>query len=307
MYYIGELCRYLLAQPPRETDTHHKVRIAIGNGLRPEIWESFKNRFQIDTISEFYGATEGNIAYINQHNRIGSVGRSLMLPVPKAVLVKFDLHTGEPIRNSRGFCTVVGENKPGLLIGPIHKRAEFPGYKSKKASDKKIVRNVFKAGDEYFNSGDVLRMDEEGFMFFCDRGGDTFRWKGENVSTTQVEATMSNVLTLEDVIVYGVQIQGMDGRAGMAAIAGGEESVDLDALVTKLFLLLPPYAVPRFLRFGSTEITGTFKLKKTRLRDEGFDLTKVSDAVYMLDLSEKRYVPFTQELQEKLLQGEIRL
>ena len=309
VYYIGEICRYLLAQPQQVTDAQHKVRLAIGNGLRPEIWEAFKNRFRIDKIGEFYGCTEGNSALFNQHNKVGSVGRSfvLMPGLPKPVLVNFDKNTAEALRNSRGFCTVVDLNKPGLFLSPINKMVKFDGYKDSKASEKKILRDVFKAGDAYFNSGDVLRMDEEGFMYFCDRSGDTFRWKGENVSTTEVEATMSSVLDLQDVVVYGVQIQGMDGRAGMAAIAGGEESVDLGELITKLLLLLPHYAVPRFVRFGGTEVTGTYKLKKTSLRNEGFDLTKVVDPIYMLDLAGKRYVPFTPELQAKLFQGAVRL
>ena len=311
--YISDMCRYLLAQPQRETDTQHKVRLAFGNGLRAEIWDTFKSRFRIDTISECYGCTEGNVGFMNQFNKPGSCGRAITtfpLPgLPKPAFVKFDHSTGEALRNSRGFCSIVGRMEPGLLVSPITKTRKFDGYHNHEASQKKILRDVFKKGDCYFNSGDLFQMDEEGFLYYYDRIGDTYHWDGKIVSSMAVEALISIELELRDVAVYGVQIQGMDGRAGMAAIAGGEESVDLDALVTKLFLLLPPYAVPRFLRFiGSTEIlTRSYKLKKVKLRDEGFDLTKVSDAVYMLDLSEKRYVPFTQELQEKLLQEVVSL
>ncbi len=311
VFYIGEVCRYLLAQPKRQTDTEHRVRMAIGNGLRPQIWQTFQSRFQVGIIKEFYGATEGNTSVGNTEGKVGSCGFvffffSFLNPL---TLIKVHPETMEPVRDKNGFCVRAGVDEPGEMIGLIRKAiSEFDGYTNKEANEKKVFRNVFKTGDEYFRSGDILRMDEEGFLYFCDRMGDTFRWKGENVSTTEVEGTIANILELRDVVVYGVEVPGMEGRIGMAAIAGDAETVDLHNLAKHLHVSLPNYAVPAFVRLVTkVDLTGSFKFQKVRLRDEGYDLNKVSDPLYFLNSIQNVYVPFTAEVLQQLADGTIRI
>ena len=263
-------------------------------------------------IGEFYGATEGNASLANPMNKVGACGViSVILPMFNPVcIVKVDPETGVPLRNSNGFCVKASVDEPGEIVAKITKGAmhRFDGYQDEKATKKKVLRNVFKPGDMYFASGDVLRMDEEGYLYFCDRTGDTFRWKGENVSTMEVEATMANILELRDVVVYGVEVPGSEGRAGMAAIVGDEQTVNLADLGQKLFLSLPPYAVPVFIRLiKACDLTGTFKLRKVQLRNEGFDQGKVSDPLYLLDHAQRTYVPLTPEVQQQLEMGTIRL
>lgn len=312
-FYIGEVCRYILAQPKKPVDTQHCIRIMIGNGLRVQIWTEFVRRFQIPRILEFYGSTEGNVGMVNPFNKVGACGvGSVLLPFINPVcLVKVDPDTGDYVRNGSGFCVEAGVNEPGEVFGRIRKEiisTHFEGYSDPKASEKKVMSDVFAPGDQYFMSGDILRKDEDGFMYFCDRTGDTFRWKGENVSTTEVEAIMANILQLRDVVVYGVEVAGNEGRAGMAAIVGTSDSVDLSGLAQQLFLSLPTYAVPVFVRMiGSVDLTGTFKLKKVKLRKEGFDLTALSDPLFVLDASRKAYLPLTEEVYEKLQSGTIRV
>ncbi len=311
-FYIGEVCRYVLAQAKKPVDTQHSVRLMIGNGLRPQIWSEFTKRFQIPKIAEFYGSTEGNVGMINPFNKVGACGRiSVLLPFLNPVcLVKVDPDTGEYVRTSSGFCVKAGVNEPGEVIGRIRQNvvsSHFEGYSDPKASSKKVLTDVFSPGDKYFLSGDILRMDEEGFLYFCDRTGDTFRWKGENVSTTEVESIMAKILQLRDVVVYGVEIPGSEGRAGMAAIVGTQDSVDLSGLAQQLFLSLPAYAVPLFIRLiPAVELTGTFKLKKVKLRKEGYDIS-FPDPFFMLDTSRKVYVPLTEELHQKILNGTVRV
>ena len=311
-FYIGEVCRYVLAQPKRPVDTQHCVRLMIGNGLRAQIWSEFTRRFQIPQIAEFYGSTEGNVGMVNPFNRVGACGVvSVVLPFLNPVrLLKVDPDTGEYVRNSKGFCVEAGVNEPGECVGRIRKAvasSHFDGYSDPKASKKKVMSDVLSPGDQYFMSGDILRRDEDGYMYFCDRTGDTFRWKGENVSTTEVEGVMGNILQLRDVVVYGVEVPGSEGRAGMAAIAGTLESVDLSGLAQQLFLSLPAYAVPLFIRLiPSVDLTGTFKLKKVKLRNEGFDIS-LSDPLFMLDSAHKVYQPLTEDIYQKLQNGGIRV
>lgn len=310
VFYIGELCRYLLAQPTRPSDSEHCVRLAVGNGLRAQIWEDFQKRFRISRISEFYGCTEGNVAGINTAGKVGSCGymfRAFSF-LNTMHLLKVDPETGELVRDSNGFYVEAKVNEPGELVGRIMRGREYDGYSDEAATQKKILRNLFKPGDAYFNSGDLLRMDEEGYLYFCDRTGDTFRWKGENVSTTEVESTITKLLELRDVIVYGVEIPGTEGRAGMAAIVGNEEMADIQNLAHRLAQALPRYAVPIFIRLIEVaDLTGTFKLQKVRLRREGFDLGVVTDPIYMLDSVRQVYAPFTQELSQQLVDGGLRV
>ena len=318
--YIGELCRYILAQHGAPLPRPHSIRLMMGNGLKPQTWTEFQNRFKVPTVFEFYGATEGNIGLLNPFNKIGACGRALVcFPFLNMVyLVKVDPDTGEYVRNSQGFCVQAGINEPGEAIGRIKKgiTSNFDGYSDPKASKKKVMSDVFSKGDQYFLSGDILRKDEEGFLYFCDRTGDTFRWKGENVSTAEVEDVISSILKLRDVVVYGVEVPGSEGRAGMAAITSTLDSADspdlnteyiTNSLADNLFRALPSYAVPRFLRLvPSVELTGTFKLKKVQLRKEGFDLS-LPDPIFILDLSRKAYQPLTEELRQQLQNGTLKI
>ena len=267
--YIGELCRYLLNQPAHAHERQHSVRVAVGNGLRPELWDAFKHRFGIARVAEFYGASEGNLAFINAFNQDKTAG---YCPMPYAV-VAFDADAAEPVRDAKGRLQKVPTGQPGLLIAEVTNTARFDGYTDAKASEKKLLRDCFKAGDCWFNSGDLVREQGWKHIQFVDRLGDTFRWKGENVSTTEVEAALTACDGIDEAVVYGVEVPGRDGRAGMAAITL-EPGATFDAkhLGAQLQASLPPYAVPLFLRLREAQAaTATFKYRKTELKAQGFD------------------------------------
>ncbi|KAL7295311.1 hypothetical protein TKK_0011343 [Trichogramma kaykai] len=310
--YIGEICRYLLAVPLNPADNSHKVRLMYGNGLRPQIWKPFVERFKVKQIGEFYGATEGNSNLVNIDNMIGAVGfvpryAGSLYPV---ALLKVNEVTGEPIRGPDGLCIICEPGEPGVFVGKINpKKAvnDFSGYIDKKASEKKIIRDVFKKGDKVFNSGDILVMDEYGYFYFKDRTGDTFRWRGENVATSEVEAVISNVIGLKDAVVYGVEVPGNEGKAGMAAIYDPDESVNLQNLADGVKKALPTYARPLFVRvLASLPMTGTFKLKKKDLQDEGINIHKIKDPVYILEKTGK-YKRVTEDVYRDILEEKIRL
>ena len=312
-YYIGELCRYLLAQPVRPTDTQHSIRVAHGNGLRPQIWKEFQSRFKIPKIAEFYASTEGNVGVINDTDKIGAVGYALFarffgkFPIR---LVKVDPETAIHVKDANGYFIEAGINEPGEVVGLINRTPgrTFDGYNNPKATEDKIRRNVFKPGDAYFLTGDIMTMDEDGFLYFCDRIGDTYRWKGENVSTAEVEGVIGKMFQLRDVVSFGVEIAGMEGKAGMVAIAGDKDAVDLSSLADRLSRALPRYALPLFVRLiASADITGTYKLQKVRLKREGFDLSVVSDPVYFLDPVKRTYVTFSREMMHELSSGTLKV
>ncbi|XP_025944544.1 long-chain fatty acid transport protein 1 isoform X3 [Apteryx rowi] len=311
--YIGEICRYLLNQPVRESETQHCVRLAVGNGLRPTIWEDFTKRFRIKQIGEFYGATECNCSIANLDGKVGACGfNSRILPSVYPIrLVKVNEDTMELIRDSRGLCIPCRPGEPGLLVGQINQQdplRRFDGYVSESATNKKIAYNVFEKGDQAYLSGDVLVMDELGYMYFKDRSGDTFRWRGENVSTTEVEGILSHILNQTDVAVYGVEVPGVEGKAGMAAIADPKAKVNPNVLYQELQKVLPPYARPIFLRFlPQVDTTGTFKIQKTRLQREGFNPHQTSDRLYFLDLKLGKYVPLDECLYERICAGKVAL
>ena len=286
--------------------------MAIGNGLRVQIWEEFQHRFNIPYVAEFYGATEGNANMLNFVGKVGACGFNLkVFPIP-LYLLKVDNETGEVVRGSNGLCIEVPVGESGELVGLIEDddvSRRFDGYKSKEATDKKILTNVFQYGDKFFRTGDLLRMDEEGFFYFTDRTGDTFRWKGENVSTNEVEGIMARVFDNQtDVVVLGVEVPGVEGKAGFAVIVGTPESVTVEELAAKLFPVLPSYAIPIFVRLvQEAQVTGTFKFQKPQYRKEGFDIEKVKDPLYILDSSKKAYLPLDATLHQKVLKGEFRL
>ncbi|MDI3314140.1 MAG: long-chain-acyl-CoA synthetase FadD6 [Mycobacterium sp.] len=298
--YIGELCGYLLNQPPKPTDRAHRVRLIAGNGLRPEIWDEFTTRFGIARVCEFYAASEGNTAFINVFNVPKTTGIS---PLPLA-FVDYDQDTGEPLRDETGRVRRVPRGQPGLLLSPVNRLQPFDGYTDPKASEKKLVRNAFRAGDCWFNSGDVLRPQGLGHAAFVDRLGDTFRWKGENVATTQVEAALAADEAVEECAVYGVEIPGTGGRAGMAAIKlrDGAE-FDGQALARTLYDRLPAYAVPLFVRVvESLSYTSTFKARKVDLRAQAYG-PGVNDPVYVLAGRDAGYVPFYAEYPHEVSAG----
>uniref|UniRef100_A0AAZ3SNB7 Arachidonate--CoA ligase n=1 Tax=Oncorhynchus tshawytscha TaxID=74940 RepID=A0AAZ3SNB7_ONCTS len=313
--YIGEICRYLLNQPVKDIERQHRVRMALGNGLRQSIWEEFTSRFNVPQIAEFYGATECNCSLGNfgNGNMTGACGfNSQILPFIYPIrLVKVDEETMELTRGPDGVCIPCKPGEPGQLVGRIIQNdplRRFDGYVNEGATTKKIANNVFKKGDSAYLSGDVLIMDQYGYMYFKDRTGDTFRWKGENVSTTEVEGTLSRLLDMKDVVVYGVEVPGAEGKAGMAAVADPERSTDLEKFGKDLEKALPPYARPVFLRFlNEVNKTGTYKFQKTEMRREGFDPSITSNKLYFLDPSRGRYVELHQELYSSIISGKQKL
>lgn len=287
--YIGELCRYLLNQPPCEEERDNSLTCMIGNGLRPSIWGEFKARFGIERITEFYAASEGNIGFTNVFNFDNTVGFS---PATYAI-VRYDLENDRPLRDAKGFMEKVGKGESGLLISEISDKWPFDGYTDPAKTQAVIYRDVFKQGDAWFNTGDLMR--DLGFKHtqFVDRLGDTFRWKGENVSTTEVENVLGAFPGVEDAVVYGVEIPGTDGRCGMAALrlAPGQ-ALDGQALAEHLDRELPTYAVPLFLRLlQQVETTGTFKYKKADLKSAGFDPRQVGEALFVRLPGEVDYRP----------------
>jgi len=309
--YIGELCRYLLAQPPDPNETQHALRLCCGNGLRPEVWERFQQRFQIPRILEYYAATEGSFSLYNCEGKPGAVGRippflSHRMPV---ALVKFDDASGAPLRNDTGLCIRCAVNEVGEAIGQISGAhgGRFEGYADTESSEKKVLRNVFTPGDAWYRTGDLMRKDAQGYFYFVDRVGDTYRWKGENVSTGEVTAAIMACADVKDAAVYGVTVPGADGRAGMAALVVGT-GFDLAAFRRELTQRLPDYARPVFLRVVSTlELTGTFKLRKQELTLEAYDRTRVRDALYVDDRQQQAYVSLDEPAHERLLAGKLRL
>uniref|UniRef100_A0A667WSG5 long-chain-fatty-acid--CoA ligase n=1 Tax=Myripristis murdjan TaxID=586833 RepID=A0A667WSG5_9TELE len=306
--YIGEVLRYLCSTPKRDNDKDHKVRLAFGNGVRAEIWREFLHRFGNIEVREFYASTEGNVGFVNYVGKIGAVGRVNFIhrKLFPYTLIKYDTERDEPVRDANGFCIESAKGETGLLVSKITDLAPFVGYaQNEQQTEKKRLRNVLKKGDLYFNSGDLLRIDKDNFIYFQDRVGDTFRWKGENVATTEV----ADILTLADCIkeanVYGVQIPGHEGRVGMAAVAVKEGAqFDPSKIFSHVVSYLPSYARPRFIRL---QVTGTFKQLKVQLVKEGFDPGCIQDPLYILDDQVKSYTPMTAQIYNSIVTGGMKL
>jgi fatty-acyl-CoA synthase len=312
--YIGELCRYLVNTAPHPRETQHKLRLCCGNGLRPDVWEPFQERFHIPRILEFYAATEGPFSLFNCEGKPGAIGKIppfLAHRFPVA-LIKFDIEAGEPVRNDDGFCVRCAADEPGEAIGQLPGdratlRGQFEGYTDKVASEQKLLRNVFAAGDSWYRTGDLMRRDRAGYYYFVDRIGDTFRWKGENVSTTEIGEAIALCPGVVEAVVYGVAVPGADGRAGMAAIVTGE-GFDLGRLHAHLAERLPDYARPVFLRIREAiDITGTFKPQKQALLRDGCDPDATDDAMYLNDRSAAAFVPLDAALYGRVQSGDLRL
>ena len=312
--YIGELCRYLLASPGHPDETRHSLRLCCGNGLRGDVWEPFQQRFRIPQILEYYASTEGSFSLYNCEGRPGAIGRippflSHRMPV---ALVKFDQTSGVPLRDANGLCVRCAVDEPGEALGAIASAAgkqggRFEGYADADASEKKILRDVFAPGDAWYRTGDLMRKDAQGFFYFVDRVGDTFRWKGENVSTSEVAAVITAYPGIADAVVFGVAVPGADGRAGMAALVA-ESDLDLAAFRHYLVTRLPDYARPVFLRLISNiELTGTFKHRKQEPAAQGYDCTRITDALYFDDRQQQAYVRLDEASYTRLQEGKVRV
>ncbi len=309
--YIGELCRYLLNAPQNANEHAHNLRLAFGNGLRADVWRAFQERFRIPHIIEFYAASEGTFSLINVEGEPGAIGRVppfLAHRFPSA-LVKYDAARGTPVRDARGFCIACARGEVGEAIGKIAAGgpagAPFEGYTSAKDSEAKVLRDVFAPGDAWFRTGDLMRQDDRGFFYFVDRIGDTFRWKGENVSTFEVADVLAACPGIAEASAYGVQIPGAEGRAGMATLVTGAD-FDFKLLHEYVAAHLPAYARPLFLRLSrDIAATETFKQKKVQLAQEGFDPDKIADALYFDN--GHAYVPLDATLFAKIEAGEVRL
>jgi fatty-acyl-CoA synthase len=309
--YIGELCRYLLNAPPSPLERGHQIRAVTGNGLRPEIWREFQSRFAIPRIVEFYGATESNVSMLNYDGTVGAVGRVpeyLEWLLPSRV-VRFDVEKEMPVRGADGLCIECGADEVGEAVGGISARAgrEFEGYTNRAESDKKMLRDVFRKGDLWFRTGDLMRRDGHGYFYFVDRIGDTFRWKGENVSTGEVGEALAAAQGILEANVYGVAVPGVDGRAGMAAMVVNGD-FNLDALPVHLKARLAPYARPIFLRLTlHIDVTGTFKQRKVDLVREGFDPATIADPLYFLDPASGKYDRLTPQRYADIVEGRVKL
>lgn len=308
--YIGELCRYLVNSPEHPQERGHRLRLAFGNGLRPDVWTEFQSRFAIPDILEFYGSTEGNVSLFNFDGRAGAIGR-----VPRFLknqinirLVAFDVETDEPIRLANGLCRPASPGEIGEAVGAIGDdvRHDFSGYADKAATQKKILTDVFKRGDRWFRTGDLMRQDSDGYFYFVDRIGDTFRWKSENVSTSEVEQRLADAPGVREVIAYGVPVPGHEGKAGMVALVveGRFSPAAFSAFADEQ---LPPYARPVFVRLiQAADTTGTFKYRKIDLVRDGFDPARTGPDLYVRG-GRAGYQKLTPKAREALLSGQTRL
>jgi citronellyl-CoA synthetase len=299
--YIGEVCRYLMSQPAQPDDHKTTLKYITGNGLRPDIWMAFKKRFGIKKVYEFYGAADGVGVFTNIFNFDCTVGTSI---TPYAIVV-YDTENDIPVKNELGFLKKVGKGETGLLIMEISEKTPFPGYSDKKKTEEKIIRDAFKKGDMWFNTGDMLRNMGFRHAQFADRVGDTFRWKGENVSTQEVEKGIDTFAGVSSSAVYGIAIPGTDGKAGMAAIIKDDNTpLDISKLAGHLKTSLPKYAVPLFVRLvADFEWTATHKIKKTNLKNQGYDQSHVKEGVYVLLPGSEGYVPLSDEIYRDMAAG----
>lgn len=304
--YVGELCRYLLDQPPSEQDRDNRVTKMVGNGLRPGVWAQFKQRYGVEHICELYAASDGNIGFTNVLNFDNTIGFCLQ----HWALVDYDHDTGEPLRGSNGFMLKVPTGGQGLLLARIDEKSPFDGYTDPEKNRKVVLTDVFEKGDRYFNTGDLVRSIGFGHAQFVDRLGDTYRWKGENVSTTEVENVLMQHPQIAEVVAYGVEIENTNGRAGMVAITPSESlaALDMRELLQFAHCQLPHYAVPLFLRIKvKMETTGTFKYQKVKLKEEAFDPDKAgNDPVYAWLPGSDSYVPVTGQLLAQIQGGQFR-
>ncbi|MDC3289021.1 long-chain-acyl-CoA synthetase [Gammaproteobacteria bacterium] len=307
--YVGELCRYLSFQEPCEDEKNNPIRAMVGNGLRPDLWDCFRDRFGVERICEIYGASEGACMFMNGLNKDKTIG----MTNATVVLLKYDVASDELIKNDDGLCIEAEDEMPGLLAVKISPDSPYNGYTDKKESEKKILRNVLEEGDAWFNSGDLIKTMDVGFSVgqkhyqFVDRIGDTFRWKSENVSTNEVAEIINQYSQVNMANVYGVQIPNAEGRAGMVAFNCDLNEFNWDNFAEYMSDALPSYARPVFVRIiKELETTGTFKLKKNELRDEAYHLDKVSnDKVFIKKPGTNSYVELDNETYQDIANGSV--
>ena len=312
--YIGELCRYLLNTPVHPKENKHQIRLVDGNGLRPDIWEEFQSRFKIPFILEWYASTEGNTVFFNFDQKVGAIGRLPKWAEKKFVteIVKYDQETEMPVRGPDGFLVKcepneVGEAVSQILNDPSKPAQRFEGYADEAATEKKIIRGAFEEGDAWFRSGDLIRKDEYGYFYFIDRIGDTFRWKGENVATSEVSEALTGYPGIKEANVYGVAVEGVDGRAGMVSLSVDDDFA-LDGFYDFVCDNLAEYAHPIFLRLQEEiEATGTFKQRKVDLVKQGFDPSTIDDQLLFKDPKKGAYVEINEALYKQIMDGEFRL
>jgi len=310
--YIGELCRYLLNAPASGLEFVHRLRLAVGNGLRGDIWEAFAKRFAIPQILEFYAATEGNFSLFNIEGRPGAIGR---IPPPlahrfPAAIVKVD-DTGSPLRGGDGLCITCTDGETGEAIGRIGSAdrggGAFEGYTDAAETEKKILHNVLAEGDAWFRTSDLMHRDAHGYFHFVDRIGDTFRWKGENIATSEVNDAIRDCPGVLDASTYGAAVPGADGRAGMAALVV-DQRFNLGIFAEHLSRRLPAYALPVFVRFcRELDATETFKQQKQRFIREGFDPSVVDDRLFLRDPATGDYRSIDPAVYARVVEGGIRL
>ena len=301
--YIGELCRYLMSSDVRPSEKRHKLRMVVGAGLRPDIWGPFVERFNIPTVREFYGATEGNVGIVNFDGKPGMLGRLM----PGQVVAKAEEGTADVSRDAQtNLCTKAKPGEDGILLGQINKVNSFDGYVDKQKNAGKVLENPFGDGKNYFNTGDLVRLHDHSYVSFQDRLGDTYRWKGENVATSEVALVLTDAACIREANVYGVEVPGCDGRAGMAAVVTNGE-LDVPALSAHVEKSLPAYSRPLFIRVQrELQLTASFKYVKTELKAEGFDPSAVGDdPLYFWN--GRTYEPLTSALHEQIVSGALRI
>ena len=306
--YVGDLCQFLLAQPPKDIDQQHHVRLMIGNGLRPALWQKFKSRFQIDTVYEFYGASDGNVGFFNLLNLDNTVGFS---PNKFAIIAVNEI-THAPIRDENGFFVRVKTGEVGLLISEISTHFPLDGYTEKSETEKIILKNAFETGDRWLNTGDLMR--DLGFRHaqFIDRIGDSFRWHGENVSAQEVESVVLEHAFVDQAIVYGVTVSDNSGKAGMLTMTLAPKvnfnTRDRRHFLTYLRTHLPSYAIPRFIRITKKlSTTSTFKFTKSNYQNDGYDPKVVTDQLYLYHLKSNTYEKLTPDLFDQVESGSLKL
>jgi fatty-acyl-CoA synthase len=312
--YIGELCRYLVNSEQHANETRHRIRLCCGNGLRLDVWDRFKTRFSIRQILEFYAATEGNVSLFNLEGKPGSIGRTPRFLAHRfpTKIVKIDDDTGEVLRGDDGLCILCKHNEIGEAIGKINNKSSnvgsrFEGYNCDAESEGKVLRDAIEKGDAWFRSGDLMRQDEDGFFYFVDRIGDTFRWKGENVATTELSNTITAMSGVQEAVAYGVPVPGHEGRVGMVALVV-DQNFDLVLFRECLAKHLPRYARPLFIRIcQEIETTATFKHRKSELARQSYDPTVCWDAIYFDDSALERFVRLDETVFERIQTGQIRL
>ena len=306
--YVGELCRYLSAQPECPEEKNNPLQKMLGNGLRPDVWDAFKGRFGVARICEIYGASEGNVSFLNLLNKDKTIGAA----ISKVALVQYDDDSDEIVRDGAGRCIEVPIGRPGLLLGEISANTAFDGYTNPEATAGKVVHNVLKEGDRWFNTGDLVRRIDVGFALglkhfqFVDRMGDTFRWRSQNVSTNEVAEAINAHPQVNIANVYGVEVPGTEGRAGMVAfeLPPGED-LDLTTFRKLVEQQLPAYAQPVFIRIlRTTQTTETFKLIKGDLREQAFHLDKVGeDPIYVCKPRSQHYERLDQHFYQQIIEG----